>query len=51
MAETFPERVIYPVIPSYLSMGFFNAKDNKVDVIAMPAEGPSFPMSIYGKFK
>ena len=51
MAETFPDKVISPVIPIYFFIGLSKAKDKRVDVIAAPAEGPSFPMSISGKFK
>jgi hypothetical protein len=51
IADTFPERVIYPVIAISRIEGLFRAKDTKEHVIATPAEGPSLPISIYGKFK
>jgi hypothetical protein len=51
IAPTLPDNVIYPVIPIYSFIGLFKAKDMKVDVIAIPADGPSFPISISGKFK
>lgn len=51
MAPTFPERVIYPVIPIYCFIGLFKANETNADVIAIPADGPSLPIYIYGKFK
>lgn len=51
MAPTFPDNVISPVIPIYCFIGLSKAKDTRAEVIAIPAEGPSFPISIYGKFK
>ena len=46
IAPTFPERLIYPVIPISCLIGLFRARDTRVEVIAIPAEGPSFPISI-----
>jgi hypothetical protein len=51
MAPTFPDKFIYPVIPIYSFIGFPNARDINVEVIAQPAEGPSLPIYISGKFK
>jgi hypothetical protein len=44
IAPTFPESVIYPVIPIYCCIGLSKANDTRADVIAIPAEGPSFPI-------
>lgn len=51
IAETFPDKVIYPVIAIYFAADFFKANETKVHVIATPADGPSFPIYISGKFK
>lgn len=51
MADTLPESVIYPVMAIYLMAGLFNAKETRVHVMATPADGPSLPISISGKFK
>jgi len=44
IAETFPDKVISPVIAIYLTACFFRANETRVQVIATPAEGPSFPI-------
>ncbi len=51
MAPTFPESVIYPVMPISCFIGLFRASEIRADVIAQPAEGPSLPISISGKFR
>jgi hypothetical protein len=51
IGETCPESVIYPVIAIYFIEGLFKASEINEQVIATPADGPSFPISIYGKFK
>lgn len=51
IAETFPDKVISPVIAIYLAADLFSAKETKVQVIATPAEGPSFPIYISGKLR
>jgi hypothetical protein len=44
IAPIFPDNVIYPVIPIYCFIGLSNANDTRAEVIAAPAEGPSFPI-------
>ena len=44
IAETFPDRVISPVIAISLWAGLLSASDTKVQVIATPADGPSLPI-------
>lgn len=51
IADTFPDSVIYPVIAISRMEGLFRARDINEQVMATPAEGPSFPISISGKFK
>lgn len=51
IAPIFPEREISPVIATSLIAGFPRASDTKEQVIAAPAEGPSFPIYIYGKLR
>ena len=51
IAETFPDNIIYPVIAISLEAGVLRASETKVQVIATPADGPSLPIYIYGKFK
>ena len=40
---------ISPVIPRSLGRGFFKAREIKVEVIAIPAEGPSLGVAPAGK--
>lgn len=51
IAPAFPESVIQPVMPIQCFIGLFRASEIRADVIAQPAEGPSLPISISGKFK
>ena len=51
IADTFPESVISPVMAIYLAADFLKANETSVQVIATPADGPSLPISISGKFK
>jgi hypothetical protein len=51
IAPTLPDKVISPVIPIYCFIGLSKAKEIRADVIAQPAEGPSFPIYISGKLR
>ena len=51
IADTFPDKVIYPVIAISRIEGLFKARETNAHVIATPADGPSLPIYIYGKFK
>ena len=44
IADTLPDKVIYPVMAISRNAGLFKANEIKVDVIAIPADGPSFPI-------
>jgi len=43
---TLPDSVISPVMAISLTRGVFVAKEMKAEVIAIPADGPSLPISI-----
>lgn len=49
--NTFPLKVIYPVIERLSRTGTFINKDTKQVTIVTPAEGPSFLIPPYGKCK
>ena len=49
--ETWPERLISPVIATDLLAGLSRAREIKVEVIAIPAEGPYFGTLTPTKFK
>jgi len=51
IAPTLPDKVIYPVIPISCFIGLFKARETRADVIAQPADGPSFPIYISGKLR
>lgn len=51
IADTLPERVISPVMAISFSILLSRARDRRVEVMATPADGPSFPISISGKLR
>jgi hypothetical protein len=51
MADTFPDNVIYPVMAISRVDGLLRARETNEQVMATPADGPSLPISISGKFK
>lgn len=44
IADTFPDKVIYPVIAISRIEGLFRARETNAHVIATPADGPSLPI-------